>query len=63
MRRWSQIAVVLAVLPRVGEAQMGFMENSFVRPYEARRVPPANFQKFPADFRSATGRATVSFIS
>jgi hypothetical protein len=43
MRYWLRAAVLLVMILVGGEAQMRFVENSFVRPYEARRVPPVNF--------------------
>ena len=44
MRCWSQAAVLLALIPVLGEAQTGFVRNSIIRPYEAKPVPPVNFQ-------------------
>jgi outer membrane protein TolC len=43
MRGWLQAAVLVAV-PVLGEAQTGFLGNAFIRPYEAKPVPPVNFQ-------------------
>src|SRR5260370_2019626 len=44
MRRWSQAAILLMVIPVLGEAQTGFVRNALIRPYEAKPVPPVNFQ-------------------
>src|SRR5258708_36554642 len=44
MKRWLQAAVLVAVVPVLGEGQTGFLRNSILRPYEATPVPPANFQ-------------------
>src|ERR1700730_18059318 len=44
MKCWSQAAVLLVVIPVLGEAQTGFVRNSIIRPYEAKPVPPVNFQ-------------------
>ncbi len=44
MRCWSQAAILLVVVPVLGEAQTGFVRNSIFRPYEAKPVPPVNFQ-------------------
>ena len=44
MRRLSHAAVLLAVIPVLGEAQTGFVRNSILRPYEATSVSPVNFQ-------------------
>jgi outer membrane protein len=44
MRRWSQAAVVFALLPVLGEAQTDFLRHSFITPYEAKPVRPENFQ-------------------
>ena len=44
MRSWSQAAVLSVLLPVLGEAQTGFVRNSFISPYEAKPVPPVNFQ-------------------
>ena len=44
MRCWSQAAVLLVVIPVLGEAQTGFVRNSFISPYEAKPVPPVNLQ-------------------
>jgi outer membrane protein len=44
MRCWSQAAVLLVVIPVLGAAQTGFVQNSFIRPYEVKPVPPTNFQ-------------------
>src|SRR3984893_12700680 len=42
MKCWSQAAVLLVVIPVLGEAQTGFVRNSFIRPYEAKPVPQVN---------------------
>jgi outer membrane protein len=44
MRCWSHSAVLLLAIPVLGEAQIGFVKNAFVRPYEAKPVPPVNLQ-------------------
>ena len=44
MRRLSHVAVLLAVIPVLGEAQTGFVRNSILRPYEATPVSPMTFQ-------------------
>src|ERR1700694_1826629 len=44
MRCWSQAAVLLVVIPVLGEAQTGFVRSSILWPYEAKPVPPVNFQ-------------------
>ena len=44
MKRWSQAAVLSVLLPMIGEAQTNFVRNSFIRPYQAKPVPPATFQ-------------------
>src|ERR1700692_3985341 len=43
MRGWLR-AAVLAAVPALVEAQAGFLGNAFIRPYEARPVPPVNLQ-------------------
>lgn len=44
MRCLSHAAVLLAVMPVLGEAQTGFVRNSLLRPYEAKPVSPVNLQ-------------------
>src|SRR6202166_2431721 len=44
MRCLSHAAVLLAVIPGLGEAQTGFVRSSILRPYETKPVPPVNFQ-------------------
>ena len=44
MRSWSQAAVLLVVIPMLGEAQTGLAWNSFIRPYQEKPVPPVSFQ-------------------
>jgi outer membrane protein len=44
MRRFSYTAVLLALLPVPGKAQMGFVRNSILRPYEPTPVSPVKFQ-------------------
>jgi outer membrane protein len=44
MRRWSRVAVLLTVIPVLGEAQSGFVRNSILRPYEPTPVSPVTFQ-------------------
>jgi outer membrane protein len=44
MRCWSQAAVLLGIIPLLGEAQTGFVRNSILRPYEAKPVPPVDSQ-------------------
>jgi outer membrane protein TolC len=41
---WSQAAVLLLVIPVIGEAQTGFVRNSFLNPYQAKPVAPVTFQ-------------------
>ncbi len=40
----SQAAILLMVLPVLGQAQTGFVRNTFIRPYQAQPVAPVNFQ-------------------
>ena len=44
MRRCLQAAVVFAFFPVLGEAQSDFLRHSFISPYRAKPVHPANFQ-------------------
>src|SRR5579871_4851369 len=44
MRRWWQAAILLVIIPVLGEAQTGFVRNSLIRPYEAKPVAPVNLQ-------------------
>jgi outer membrane protein len=44
MRLWWQAAVLLVVIPVLGEGQTGFVRNSFISPYQAKPVPPVNLQ-------------------
>jgi outer membrane protein len=44
MRSWLQTAALLLVIPALGEAQTGFLGSAFIRPYEAKPVPPVNLQ-------------------
>jgi outer membrane protein len=44
MRSWSQATVLAVLLPVLGEAQTGFVRNSFISPYEAKPVQPEKFQ-------------------
>jgi len=44
MRLWSQAIILLMIIPVLGEAQTGFVRSSILRPYEAKPVPPVNFQ-------------------
>jgi outer membrane protein len=44
MRYWSQAAVLLVVIPVLGEAQARFVRNSIIGPYSAKPVPSVNFQ-------------------
>jgi outer membrane protein len=44
MRCWWQAAVLLVVLPVLGQAQTSFVRNSLIRPYEAQPAPPLKFQ-------------------
>jgi outer membrane protein TolC len=44
MRLWSQATILLMIIPVLGEAQTGFVRSSILRPYEAKPVPPVNFQ-------------------
>ena len=44
MRCWSQVAVLLVVIPALGKAQTGFLRNSIVRPYESKPAPPVNVE-------------------
>jgi outer membrane protein len=37
-------AALLLIIPALGEAQTGFLGNAFIRPYEAKPVPPVNLQ-------------------
>jgi outer membrane protein len=44
MRCLSHAAVLLALIPVLGEAQSGLVRNSLLRPYEETPVAPVNFQ-------------------
>ena len=44
MRCLSHGAILLALIPVLGEAQTGFVRNSLLRPYEAAPVAPVKFQ-------------------
>jgi outer membrane protein TolC len=44
MNRWAQAAVLSVLLPMIGEAQTNFVRSSFIRPYQAKPVPPATLQ-------------------
>ena len=44
MRGWFQAAVLMLAVPVLGEAQTGFLGNAFIRPYEAKPVPPVNLK-------------------
>jgi outer membrane protein len=44
MRHWWQVGVVSLLLPALGQAQTDFLRHSFISPYEAKPVPPENFQ-------------------
>jgi outer membrane protein len=44
MNRWAQAAVLSVLLPVIGEAQTNFVRSSFIRPYQAKLVPPATLQ-------------------
>src|SRR6202049_3626959 len=44
MRPWSQAIMLLVIIPVLGEAQTGFVRSSILWPYEAKPVPPVNFQ-------------------
>jgi outer membrane protein TolC len=44
MRLWSQAIILLMIIPVLGEAQTGFARSSILRPYQAKPVPPVNFQ-------------------
>jgi len=44
MRNWSQATALLLVIPVIGEAQTGFVRNSFISPYEAKPVASVNLQ-------------------
>jgi outer membrane protein len=44
MRCWSQAAVLLVFVSLLGKAQSSFVRNSFIRPYQARPVPPVDFR-------------------
>lgn len=43
-RLWTQAAILLVVIPVLGEAQTGFVRNSFISPYQVKPVPPVNLQ-------------------
>ena len=42
MRNWSQAVVLAALLPAFGDAQTGFVRNSFITPYQAKPIEPEN---------------------
>jgi len=44
MRSWSRAAILLVVVPILGQAQTGFVRNWFIRPYQAQPAPPVDFQ-------------------
>jgi len=44
MRHWWQVGAVSLLLPALGQAQTDFLHHSFISPYEAKPVPPENFQ-------------------
>src|SRR5271155_5148843 len=44
MRSWLQATVLIVAVPVLGVAQTGFLRNAFIRPYEAKPVPPVNLQ-------------------
>jgi outer membrane protein len=44
MSCWSRAAVLLVVIPVLGEAQTGFVRNSFISPYQVKPAPPVNLQ-------------------
>jgi outer membrane protein len=44
IRLWPQAAILLVVIPVLGEAQTGFVRNSFISPYKVKPVPPVNLQ-------------------
>ena len=44
MSCWSRAAVLLVVIPVLGEAQTGFVRNSFISPYQVKPVPGVNLQ-------------------
>jgi len=44
MRNWSQAALLSVLLPVLGGAQMNFVRNSFISPYQAKPVQPESFQ-------------------
>src|SRR6202049_3633323 len=44
MRVWSQAAILLVLIPVLGQAQTGFVRNSFISPYKVKPVPPVNLQ-------------------
>src|SRR5580704_12553312 len=44
MSCWSRAAVLLVVIPVLGEAQTGFVRNSFISPYQVKSAPPVNLQ-------------------
>jgi outer membrane protein len=44
MSCWSRAAALLVVIPVLGEAQTGFVRNSFISPYEVKPVPAVNLQ-------------------
>jgi outer membrane protein len=44
MRRWLQLAALLALAAALGDGQAGFVRNSLVRPYESKPVAPVSLQ-------------------
>jgi outer membrane protein len=44
MKSWWHVAVVLVLLPMLGEAQTDLLRHSFISPYEAKPVQLENFQ-------------------
>jgi outer membrane protein len=44
MRCWSQAAALSVLLPVLGGAQMSFVRNSFISPYQTKPVQPETFQ-------------------
>ena len=50
MRRRSKAAILSVLLSMHGSAQTNFVRNSFIKPYEARHVPPETLQNSPRIF-------------
>src|SRR5437879_13685120 len=44
MRCWTHAAVLLVMISVLGRTQTRFVRNALIRPYQAKPVPPVDFQ-------------------